>query len=564
MRFDAEVYSRLRAHFQFANEKKLFTEVHHHTAFSINIYGNESAEPRFDHIANLYAPATVDAVFAHDGSGAIPGLKDEEGAWNTNGHRSRVLQVDEAALATFASLYDSEDTPPNESRLPALHSQELLLAVGKLASHPRRLADLEGMYYATGHWHETMSQRNGTIRRETRFPSDPRDMVVSGPHFSLGSPLYKTPRERCELNSDYDCLDLTALPDDYLPRTSYVPARDEEEYAHRTPKVSWIEDGDTEARSVTDFYRIVNREMVGASSSRTLSTALIPREVASINTIVATAFRNVVHCVDFFALSVSIVLDFFIKTTGTGHVNVSLLNRLPILTDDCNASSIRNALRARALSLACLTTHYADLWEEICGTPLPDEPSRNHIDAFKADAWTRTDPRLPSAFFTDLTSTWHRNVALRTDFVRRQALVETDVLTAKALKLTLEELLTIYRVQFPVMRQYEADTWYDANGRIVFTTSKGLPGVGLPRKAIKGDMSYTLDTSTRQDTNIALGWEEVRHLNAGTIRRRITDNTQPGGPFQRWIEYIAPFTCRDREQDYRVAWEAFASRNEVM
>ena len=78
--FRREVYSRLRAHFQFANEKKLFTEVHHQTAFSINIYGNASAEPRFDHIANLYAPASVDAVFAHDGSGDIPGLKDEEGA----------------------------------------------------------------------------------------------------------------------------------------------------------------------------------------------------------------------------------------------------------------------------------------------------------------------------------------------------------------------------------------------------------------------------------------------------------------------------------------------------
>ena len=561
--FRRQVYSRLRAHFQFANERKLFTEIHHHTAFSINIYGNESAEPKFDHIANLYAPATVDATFAHDGRGDIPGLKDEEGAWNTNGHRSRVLQVDEAALATFASLYDSDDTPPKDSRLPALHSQELLLAVGKLARHPRRLADLEGMYYATGHWHETMSQRSGTIRRETRFPSGPRDMVVSGPHFSLGSPLYKTPRERCELNSDYDCLDLTVLPDDYLPRTSYVPACDEDEYAHRTPKVSWIEDGDTKARYVTDFYRMVNREMVGASSSRTLSTALIPKGVASINTIVATAFRNVIHCVDFFALSVSIVLDFFIKTTGTGHVNVSLLNRLPILADDCPAS-FRNALRARALSLSCLTTHYAGLWEEIGGILLPEDSSRRHIDAFNADAWTSTDPHLPATFFADLTPTWSRNVALRTDFARRQALVETDVLTAKALNLTLDELLTIYRVQFPVLRQYEADTWYDANGRIVFTASKGLPGVGLPRKAIRGDTSYTVDGPTRQETKIALGWEDVRDLEAGAIRRRITDNTQPGGPTQRHIKYVAPFTRPDREQDYRVAWEAFASRNAVM
>ena len=111
------------------------------------------------------------------------------------------------------------------------------------------------------------------------------------------------------------------------------------------------------------------------------------------------------------------------------------------------------------------------------------------------------------------------------------------------------------------MRQYEADTWYDANGRIVFTASKGLPGAGLPRKAIRGDTSYTLDSPTHQATNTALGWEDIRNLETGTIRRRITDNTRPSGPFQRWIEYVAPFTRPDREQDYCLAWEAFGSRD---
>ena len=559
VRFRREVYPRLCTHFQFANELKLFPEVHPRTRFSVNIYGRPSAASAFDHVANLYAPATVDAAFAHDGSGPVPGLKDEEDAWNTNGHRSRQLRVDEDALATFAALYDGAGTPPNEARLPALHARELLAVVRKLAAHPHRLTDRAGSYYITQHWNETISQQDGTIRRETRFPVRPGEMVLSGPHFAVGNPLNKTPRERCEQNSHYDCLELTTLPDDYLSRTNYVPGCGEDEYAARTPRVSWTEEGEHDARRMTDFYRVVNREMVASSNERTFIAALAPKDVALINTVVATAFRCPLDGLDFAALSMSLVLDFFIKTTGTGHVNVALLDRLPILGDDC-PPSLRSALRLRALGLSCLTTHYADLWEEVCTAPLPEDPFHRHLDAFTADAWTRADARLPRTFFAGLTPTWNRDVALRTDLARRQALVEIDVLTALALDLTLDELLTIYRVQFPVMRQYEADTWYDANGRIVFTSSKGLPGVGLPRKAIRGDGSYTLDTPTHQDTNIDLGWEDVRHIEAGTIRRRVTDNTQPCGLFQRWIEYVAPFTRPNREQDYRVAWEAFAPR----
>ena len=553
-RFRREIYSRLRSHFQFANERKLFTEVHHHTAFSVNIYGYPFSSPKFIHIANLYLPATVNAALQHSGDGPVPGVKDVSGQWNTNGHRSRVLSVGRADLAAFGSLYDGAGTAPVEARLPALHSRELLSVVRKLAEHPRRLADLERPHFSTGHWHETNAQRNGTIQRETRFPSAFWEMVVSGPHFTVGNPLNKTPREQCTRNSDYDCLDLTMLPEDYLPRTNYVPACDEGEYARRTPRVHWTEGEGETSPPVTDFYRVVNREMVGDSSSRTLSTALVPRGVAGINTIVGTVFRNQLDCVDFFALSASIVLDFFVKTTGTGHVNTSLLNRLPILTEDC-AASIRNPLRVRALALSCLTSHYRDLWEDVCAAPLPTDPTRLHIDAFRTDAWTTSDPRLPATFFNELTPTWTRNVALRSDYSRRQALVEIDVLAAKALDLTLDELLTIYRVQFPVLQQYEADTYYDANGRTVFTASKRLPGVGLPRKAIRGDTSYSIRTPNHQASATALGWEDVAGLQAGTITREVIDHTQAGGPIRRRIEYVAPFSRCDRERDYGAAWQ---------
>ena len=110
------------------------------------------------------------------------------------------------------------------------------------------------------------------------------------------------------------------------------------------------------------------------------------------------------------------------------------------------------------------------------------------------------------------------------------------------------------------MRQYEADTWYDAAGRVVFTPSKGLPGVGLPRKAVKGDTSYDLRTPTAERTGIALGWENVRGLTEGVVTRRVTDDTLPDGPTERRIEYHAPFDRCDREQDYRTSWAEFEQR----
>ena len=552
--FRREVYGRLRSHFRFVNELKLFAEIDHHTEFSVNIYGHQSAKPTFDHVANLYAPTTVDATFEHLGGLNVPGLKDDQGGWNTSGHRSRALEVDADVLSIFASLYDSEDTPPSEARLPALHSQELLTVVRKLAHHPHRLVHEEGNYYTRLQWEETGAQRNNTIRRHTCFPDHPSQMVMSGPHFSVGNPLNKTPREKCTKNSDYDCLLLDTLPKNYLSRTNYIPDCGNEEYARRTPRVPWTSGGIR--KTISEYYRVANRRMVSASLERTLVTAVIPKHIAAIDTVVTTAFSNTMTCIDFASVTFSIVLDFFVKSTGASDVRLSLLSRLPIIAEDCGPT-VRNALRARTLCLSCLTTHYADLWDEICNTPLPEDPSRRHIDAFKADAWTSPDPRLPATFFRDLTPTWNRDVALRTDYARRQALVEIDVLTAIALGLTLDELLTIYRVQFPVMHQYEADTYYDTTGRIVFTASKGLPGIGLPRKALRNDTSYTIDSPTHIATNTALGWEDIRSLKTGTIHRQIIDNTQPGGPVNREIEYIAQFLPANREQDYRQAWTHF-------
>ena len=152
-------------------------------------------------------------------------------------------------------------------------------------------------------------------------------------------------------------------------------------------------------------------------------------------------------------------------------------------------------------------------------------------------SWADNHPCLEQEGPRWATPQWQRQCALRRDYVRRQALLEIDVLVAMALDLSLDELIQIYRLVFPVMHSYEENTWYDQQGRIVWSSITGK-GLKIPRSE----------------------WERHRAMPQGCLAEEVEDNFLPGGPHQRTIEYRAPFTRPDREQDYRRAWEYFAQR----
>ena len=519
--FRREIYSRLRTHLQFQNELSLFPEVDHHAKYSINIY-HTPAEVAFITAANLFGVPTVDQCFLHLGTGLAGGIKDDNNKWNIQGHSDRLVEITESELRLFARLYDDEGTPALEARLPSLHTRQLLTVLEKFAAYSRRLSDQEGQYRATVMWDETNAVKlDHTIRRETQFPESPQQIILSGPHFFVGNPLNKTPRDPCKLNSDYDVLDLQILPDDYLPRTNYVPDCDTAEYHRRTPDVTW-QDPDIEGedgallppKKVTHFYRLLNRREAAQSGERTLITSIAPPYFCHLLTSLGTSFRSIQDLINFSSVTFTIPADFFIKATGNRHILENILNKLPSPVENCHKRS------SRTLALNCLTTHYADLWTECWD------------DAFRDEQWLGDDPRLDPDFWRKLTPEWTRHCALRTDFSRRWALVELDVLVARELGLTLEELQTIYRVQFPVMRQYEADTYYDQRGRIVFTASKGLPGVGFPRPE----------------------WNAIKHMKSGSVNRSVLDTNLPTGPLERTLEYTAPFTLQNRETDYATVW----------
>jgi hypothetical protein len=241
---------------------------------------------------------------------------------------------------------------------------------------------------------ETYAQRDGIIRRETRFPDRPSEWVLSGPHFYVGIPFYKTPRASCTKNSDYDILDLTTLPDDYLPRSNYVPACSPGQYLERTPKVPWGKN-----RPVTDYYRFAHRRMFGSSAERSLISTIMPKKVAHPHPVISTTFKNIEPMVSFYATSCSTLYDFFVKTTGKSDLYESMLARFPVIWNI--------NLHLKALILLSLTEHYKSLWE------------RMWEDCFKNQFWAKIDPRLDQHFFTNLTPEWHRDCALRTDYARR-------------------------------------------------------------------------------------------------------------------------------------------------
>lgn len=527
-----KLYARLRKHFMFVNELKLFPEVHHHTTFSLNVYGGPLM-PSFDSISNLYDAKSIAECYddSCDSRFPVKGIKDEYGNWNKEGHPDRVIRITKKELLIFASLFDGSDNW-RQAKLPAIHAKQIVDVLSKFSEFSSKLGDLGDSLISTLMWDETNSQNDGTIRRKVHFSDSLADVIYSGPHIGVANPLFKSSRRVCTLNSDYDNIDLVITPENYCQRVNYIPNCEMGTYWSRVSK-------DKTGALTTNHYRFLARKMLNISGERTLIGGIIPPKTAHTNGLIGIDFLDEKLLPLATGLFSSVPYDFFIKVTGKANFTSDTANILPL-----GQSKYDSEIIIRTLKLNCLTTYYSVLWKRLWN------------GQFTSIKWSKIDPRLSNHAFTDLGEQWCRSSASRSDYERRQALVELDVLSSMVIGITLTQLKTIYRIQFPVLQSYEADTWYDSTGRIVFTNNRSLTGVGFSRPEFENPNVVT--PIRRSDAP----WDGImKHAPAGYVfARTITDDTMPGGPIERTIEYHAPFDRCNREQDYETAWKFFEEK----
>lgn len=488
-------YSRLRRHWQFINELRLF-EIHNLVQYGVHVYGTPSP---IGHLmaASLYHPETVVGSLRHNGDGEEPGLKDRNGNWDLRPHASRITRVTDETLAVWHAVLEEPEVPVRQTRMVYAVNTSTAEALRKLSAAPR-LGSL-GLQFSQG-WNETIDFKAGYFTKAWGTAESWEDAILQGPHLFVGNPFYKSPNRTMSSNKDWSPVDLEALAPDALPITSYKPARPRPEYD--AAYTHWG-GGHEPARN---HYRIAWRNMAANTGERTLISTILPPGASHVDGVFSMGSGDIdgAQLAALAAQFSSLALDFSVRVAPKSTIRSSTARRLPAVI----GHPLEPELVSRALRLLALTSAYAPLWNDA----LARFPG--------VDTWAGGFDH-PSRRPIDRRVEWDADVALRRAVDRRQAQIEIDAIVALALGLTAGELCTIYRTQFAVLYGYDRSAYfYDANGRLV-------PNSVLAAWRQKGD---------------AISEEE-------------RTATHPGSGID--YTYELPFVTLDREADMRQAYAHF-------
>jgi hypothetical protein len=487
-------YGRLRRHWQFVNELVLF-EIDNHVSYGVHVYGTPQTV-HFLMASSLYHPETAVGSLRHNGDGAEPGLKNEEGKWDVSPHAARIITVTDDVLQTWHAVLEDRTVPVRQTRMVYAVNRATAAVLAKLAAAPR-IGQL-GLEFSRG-WDESIDRRKGFFDISWGKVGSWKGAILQGPHLFVGNPFYKSPNATMTSNKDWSAVDLEALAPDALPVTAYKPAVPPAEYD--AAYTHW----GAERLPARDHYRIAWRNMAANRNERTLIPAIIPPGAAHIHTVtsIGSVGDDRILALTAGVLS-SMLADFSVRVAPKSSVSASTIGRLPLAS-----GVLCEALLTRSLRLNCLTEDYRGLWDAAM------------VDSMEGEQWAGGLDYPARTSFAVENGGWTPSAPLRRASDRRQALVEIDAIVALMLGLSADELCTVYRTQFAVLYGYDRNSYlYDANGRLV-------PNSVLTVWRSKGD---------------AVGDDERKAVHPGS-----------------GIEYTydLPFRTLDREADMRQAYAHF-------
>jgi hypothetical protein len=484
-----ETYRRLRRHWQFQNQLKLFSEIGNTVEYGLHTYGRPLHMPDFMQASNIFHPDTVTRSLLHDGSGPAPGIKDVDGSWDRAPHNARILRVTASVIENWAALIDEPGTTPGEARMLYPVNRATAEVLDKIAA-AARLGDVN--FEWTAGWHESADRKLGFFESASAVSKRWDHVILQGPHLTIATPLSKQPNPTMASHRDYTLIDLESIGQDFIPRSNYQVAKPYNEYIAAYPK--W------HGEPSSAYFRLAWRRMADSATVRTLHSAIVPPGPCFVGTVLSAGLPTTRDLAIANGIWSSLPADFFIKAAGVSELKHGVTRRLPHVRNH----RLEPQLLLRTLRLNCLVRPYAPLWEEL------------YDEAWQQDSWV---PHIgvdyaARAPLGDIDKKWEWATPLRRAVDRRQALVEIDTIVAIMLGITAEEVLTIYRTQFPVLQKYERDALYDANGR-------QLPG------------------------NLASEYRKK-----GTLKP--ADLTVDG------VTYVGPFVGVDRERDMELAHKHFS------
>ncbi|MFC9084759.1 class I SAM-dependent DNA methyltransferase, partial [Streptomyces sp. NPDC057062] len=247
----------------------------------------------------------------------------------------------------------------------------------------------------------------------------------------------------CHNKNDWEAWDATQTPSEIVPVSNYVRATDRNRY--ESTQDIW------NGRRYTEYFRLAWRRMIPLANERSLFAAIIPPGPAHIDAVHSLALndnRLTALNAGFWA---SLPLDYLLRITGRSDLRVAEANKMPAPAPE---HPLAPPLLLRTLRLNALTTAYTPLWAELF------HPTWPGYEGWANPNWPNLKPLA-----AHLKPTWDYDTPLRTEYERRAALVEIDALVAVWLGITADQLVAIYKSRYPVLSDYESQTYFDAKGR---------------------------------------------------------------------------------------------------